>query len=134
MEYLINVGIEGLKRVLKNKGFSETEETKKLIKEFNENNNPVIEYVDYLENEGDNPMELKYIIEHFSCMKIYNGDYGFPNAQDKITGFKDWLISNGLKSMSFKNFIKSMKINFNLETSRKMKDYIKETYFITKGH
>ena len=134
MEYLIKIGIEGLKRVLNNKGFSETAETKQLIKEFNENNNPVIEYVDFLENEADNSMKLEYIIEHYSCTKIYNGDYDWQKPQERITGFKDWLSNNGLKAISFNNFIKNMKQNFNLKTERKMRHGRKETYFYLSGH
>lgn len=129
MEYLINVGVEGLKRVLKNKGFSESEETKQLLKEFNENNNPVIEYVDFLENEGENPMQLKYIIENYSCAKIYNGDYDWQKPQEKITGFNEWLSNNGLKTMSFKTFKDSMKQNFKVEIKRKLKNGKKERYF-----
>lgn len=134
MEYLIKVGIEGLKRVLKNKGFSETQETQQLLKEFNENNNPVIEYVDYLENEAENPMQLKHIIENYSCMTIYEGTEWNIDKEKQIVGFKDWLINNGLKTMSLKSFIKSMKLHFKLETKRKTKNGRKETYFFIKRH
>lgn len=134
MEYLIKVGIEGLKRVLKNKGFSETQETQQLLKEFNENNNPVIEYVDYLENEGKNPMKLEYIIENYSCMTIYEGTEWSVETQKQIVGFKNWSVSNGLKTIALKSFIKSMKLHFKLETGRKMKNGRKETYFFIKGH
>ena len=134
MEYLIKVGIEGLKRVLKNKGFSETQETQQLLKEFNENNNPVIEYVDYLENEGKNPMKLEYIIENYSCMTIYEGTEWSVETQKQIVGFKNWSVSNGLKTIALKSFIKSMKLHFKLETGRKKKNGRKETYFFIKGH
>lgn len=134
MEYLIKVGIEGLKRVLKNKGFSETQETQQLLKEFNENNNPVIEYVDYLENEAENPMQLKHIIENYSCMTIYEGTEWSVETQKQIVGFKNWSVSNGLKTIALKSFIKSMKLHFKLETGRKKKNGRKETYFFIKGH
>ena len=134
MEYLIKVGIEGLKRVLKNKGFSETQETQQLLKEFNENNNPVIEYVDYLENEAENPMQLKHIIENYSCMTIYEGTEWSVETQKQIVGFKNWSTSNGLKTIALKSFIKSMKLHFKLETKRKTKNGRKETYFFIKGH
>lgn len=129
MEYLIKVGIEGLKRVLKNKGFSETQETKQLLKEFNENNNPIIEYVDYLENEAENPMQLKHIIENYSCVTIYEGTEWNIDKEKQIIGFKDWLMNNGLKTMSFKTFKDSMKLHFKLDIKRKNKNGRKERYF-----
>ena len=134
MEYLIKVGIEGLKRVLKNKGFSETQETQQLLKEFNENNNPVIEYVDYLENEGKNPMKLEYIIENYSCMTIYESTEWSVETQKQIVGFKNWLVSNGLKTVSFKTFKDSMRQNFKLDIKRKTKNGKKERYFCFIDH
>lgn len=134
MEYLIKVGIEGLKRVLKNKGFSETQETQQLLKEFNENNNPVIEYVDYLENEGKNPMKLEYIIENYSCMTIYESVEWSVETQKQIVGFKNWLVSNGLKTVSFKTFKDSMRQNFKLDIKRKTKNGKKERYFCFIDH
>lgn len=51
IEYLIVVGIMGLKRIIQNKGFTETEETKQLLEEFNKNNNPVLSIIALLEEE-----------------------------------------------------------------------------------
>ena len=51
IEYLIVVGIMGLKRIIQNKGFTETEETKQLLEEFNKNNNPVLSIIAQLEDE-----------------------------------------------------------------------------------
>ena len=129
MEYLIYIGIEGLKRVLKNKGFSETEETKQLLKEFNENNNPIFEFVEYLENEGETPTKLEFILKDFSCQKIYNGTLGVIDPQGKMPSFNEWCVNNGLKKISYKSFIKNMKVQFNLDTERKTVKGIKETYF-----
>lgn len=133
MEYLIYIGIEGLKRVLKNKGFSETEETKQLLKEFNENNNPIFEFVEYLENDSPNPMTFDYIINHFSTQEIFEGK-GYilsdKNSSDYLVGYRTWAKNNGFNPLSFVNFKKSMQTNFNLEIKRREKNGSKKRYFI----
>ena len=133
MEYLIYIGIEGLKRVLKNKGFSETEETKQLLKEFNENNNPIFEFVEYLENDSPNPMTFDYIINHFSTQEIFEGvERTFPNdknSSDYLIGYRTWAKNNGFNPLSFANFKKSMTRNFDLEIKRTMKNGTRKFYF-----
>lgn len=42
MEYLINIGLEGLKRVLHNYAFTESESVEQALTEYEENNNPVL--------------------------------------------------------------------------------------------
>lgn len=42
MEYLINIGLQGLNRVLKNQSFTICEDVQKSIQEYEENNNPVL--------------------------------------------------------------------------------------------
>lgn len=51
IEYLIVVGIIGLKRIIQNKGFTETEGTRQLLEEFNRNNNPVLSIIALLEEK-----------------------------------------------------------------------------------
>lgn len=133
MEYLIYIGIEGLKRVLKNKGFSETEETKQLLKEFNENNNPIFEFVEYLENDSPNPMTFDFIINHFSTQEIFEGKGNIlsdKNTDDYLIGYRTWAKNNGFNPLSFVNFKKSMQTNFNLDIKRREKNGSKKRYFI----
>ena len=42
MKYLIRIGIEGLKRVLKNQKFTVSEKVQKELEEYEENNNPIL--------------------------------------------------------------------------------------------
>ena len=42
MEYLIKIGIEGLKRILKNQKFTQSEKVEKALSEYEENNNPIL--------------------------------------------------------------------------------------------
>ena len=132
MEYLIKVGIEGLKRVLKNKKFSETEKTKELLDKFNRNNNPLFEFVDYLENDSLIPMEFDYIINNYPCTAIFEGHFNVDNKQYELTGYKDWANKNGYKAISFNTFKENMCKNFNLDVKRLRKSGKQERYFIKK--
>lgn len=132
MEYLIIIGLIGLKRVLKNKRFSETEDTQKLLDEFNKNNNTILEYIDYLENEFFRNITLDQLITNYLCMKILNGVYEFPDTQDQLIGFNQWAIENGYQKVSIQTFKNNMCNQFNLEVKRIVRDGKKERFFIEK--
>ena len=132
MEYLIKVGIEGLKRVLKNKKFSETEKTKELLDKFNRNNNPLFEFIDYLENDSSIPMEFDYIINNYPCTAIFEGQFISSNNSENIVGYKEWANKNGYKPISFNTFKENMCKNFNLDVKRLRKSGKQERYFIKK--
>lgn len=52
-EYLIRLGIEGLKRVLQNREFTESQKVKNEIDEFERDNNPVILFLESLDVEQE---------------------------------------------------------------------------------
>ena len=54
MEYLIQLGIAGLKRILLNRGFTESGKVEKSIAEYEETNNPVLGFFKEVEVEGIN--------------------------------------------------------------------------------
>jgi putative DNA primase/helicase len=58
MEYLLNIALEGLKRVLKNRGFTEVESVTEEIKEYEKRNNPVVAFLDENEIEGEFTKEV----------------------------------------------------------------------------
>lgn len=65
MEYLIQVGIQGLKRILINQQFTESERVQAEIDEYEETNNPIIAFFKELdrseiENEPTNEVYKKY--------------------------------------------------------------------------
>ncbi|VIF92453.1 P4 family phage/plasmid primase [Clostridioides difficile] len=63
IEYLINLGLEGLKRVLKNRKFTVPDKVKKEIVEYEEVNNPILGFfkeVDKIENESTKEIYRKY--------------------------------------------------------------------------
>ena len=45
MQYLIHIGIDGLKRVLKNQAFTKSEKVTRQLEEYEENSNPVLLYL-----------------------------------------------------------------------------------------
>ena len=65
IEYLIKLGIEGLKRILQNQAFTQSEKVNSNMEEFEENNNPIIgffnEYPDLkIENETNTSVYMVY--------------------------------------------------------------------------
>lgn len=63
IEYLIQVGIEGLKRVLKNRRFTTSDKIQKELEEYEENNNPVLLFFKEepkIENEPTNAVYRQY--------------------------------------------------------------------------
>lgn len=64
MEYLILEGLKGLKRVLKNKGFTTSKKVEEELQEFDEMNNPILMYVkdygDEIMNNTTNEVYLSY--------------------------------------------------------------------------
>lgn len=65
IEYLIQLGIQGLKRVLQNQKFTESEKVQSEIDEYEENNNPIIGFFksiekDEIENEPTNQVYRQY--------------------------------------------------------------------------
>lgn len=51
LEYLIRLGINGLKRVLKNKSFTKSEKVQKELDEYEKNNNPILLFFDEVNEE-----------------------------------------------------------------------------------
>lgn len=65
MEYLIQAGIKGLKRVLENQGFTKANKVQKSLKEYEESNNPILLFFRELDecdvlNEPTNKVFRKY--------------------------------------------------------------------------
>lgn len=63
MEYLIQLGIAGLKRVLKNRKFTTSQKVEESLKEYEENNNPILLFFNEepkIENEPTNSVYMQY--------------------------------------------------------------------------
>ena len=88
IEYLIQLAVEGLKRILKNNDFTKSEKVQAEVDDFEKSNNPVLTFIDEYTEEGKN-------IENELTQKIYDDYVGF-------------CISGGFKAMTKTEFVKSV--------------------------
>lgn len=88
MEYLIQLGLKGLKRVLTNRGFTTSEKVQKEIEEYEEINNPIIGFFKECES-----------IENETTSKVYKE-------------YQEYCITNSLTPMSAGEFSKQVKKHF----------------------
>lgn len=93
MEYLIKLGIEGLKRVLANRKFTTSIKVQDELNEYEETNNPIIGFFKECESEEIN-------IENEPTNQVY-------------TKYKEFCIRNSLQELSSGEFSKQVKKYFN---------------------
>jgi putative DNA primase/helicase len=101
MEYLIVLGIEGLKRVIINNQFTKSEQVQHQLSEYEEENNPIIAFisevgVDAIENEATGDVYKRYQVfcaensmtpmSNIVFSKQINKRLGFESVQKKING------------------------------------------------
>ncbi|EGT4537065.1 DNA primase [Clostridioides difficile] len=108
IEYLINLGLEGLKRVLKNRKFTVPDKVKKEILEYEEVNNPILGFfkeVDKIENESTKEIYMKYQeycilnglqpISNVEFSRQVVKKFGYEIKDKKINGKKYRVFING---------------------------------------
>lgn len=110
IEYLILLGIKGLKRVLENQEFSESASVLKELEEYEESNNPIIgffkENVDItVENQSTNSVYMKY---------------------------NEYCLANNCQPMSKIEFSKQVKKRFDMDTKPKTVDGKVQRVFVRK--
>lgn len=103
MEYLIQLGIEGLKRILTNLAFTTTEKIQKELAEYNELNNPILAFFkerppEEIENQPTNEVYMWYqefcLSNHFQPMSRIEFSrqvvkrFDFSIVDKKISGKK----------------------------------------------
>lgn len=103
IQYLINLGIEGLKRILQNNGFTTSSELQRELQEYAENNNPILlffkdisedDIVNNVTKEVFNKYKEFCIINNFNPMsniefsKQVKKHFDFDIADKKINGKK----------------------------------------------
>lgn len=107
MEYLINLGLNALKRILENKAFTKSSLVEKQLEEYEENNNPILLFFKddpKIENEPTDEVFRKY---HEFCMangfnpmsniefsKQVKRHYGMEIKDKKIQGKKRRIFIN----------------------------------------
>ncbi len=94
IEYLINIGIEGLKRVLENQQFTQSDKVATRMEEFEESNNPVIAFL------NENP-DLQ--IENQTTSFVYSA-------------YAEYCMANGYKPMTKISLSKEITKRFGYES------------------
>ena len=110
VEYLIQLAISGLKRVLKNQAFTDSAKVKNELEEFEETNNPVVgffkEYTDIL-------------IENQTTASVY-------------TQYLEYCVTSGHQALSKIEFSKQVKRRFNVDIINKSVEGKVQKIFIKK--
>ncbi|NLZ47047.1 MAG: DNA primase, partial [Clostridiales bacterium] len=78
MEYLIVLGVQGLKRILENKGFSTSQKTQNAIEEYDRDNNPVLAFIRECKEE-----ERKIENEPVALVYQWYSKFCFENGLEK---------------------------------------------------
>lgn len=104
IKYLIKLSMDNLFNVLNNKGFTSTKETQIMLKEFEYENNPVLEFIEYQQvTYGEEFYRLK------SCNDIY----------EEFCEFNDeGIFSSEISKKTFGNYLKKT-LNLVSRTERK---------------
>lgn len=103
MEYLIKIGLEGLKRVLKNQKFTKSDRVEKELQEYEESNNPILGFfkeitLEEVENEPTRDVYRRYLVycsennlqplSNIEFSKQVKAKFGFDIVDRKINGKK----------------------------------------------
>lgn len=99
MEYLINIGIVGLKRVLTNRKFTTSFKVQKAMDEYEENNNPILGFFKECEDE-------EFRIENEPTNKVYKR-------------YQEYCLANSLQPMSNIEFSKQVNRILNMKIEDK---------------
>ena len=110
MEYLIQLGIKGLKRVLQNREFTTSQRVQKELKEYEENNNPVLLFFKEINIED---------IENNPTKDVYKK-------------YSEFCIANSFQPMSNIEFSKQVKKYYDVEIIDKTIKRVKYRIFVRK--
>lgn len=110
MEYLIQLGIKGLKRVLQNREFTSSQRVQKELREYEENNNPVLLFFKEISIED---------IENNPTKDIYKK-------------YSEFCIANSFQPMSNIEFSKQVKKYYDVEIIDKTIKRVKYRIFVRK--
>lgn len=110
IEYLIQLGIQGLKRVLQNQKFTESEKVQSEIDEYEENNNPIIGFFKSIEKDE---------IENEPTNQVYRQ-------------YQEYCLANSLQALSNIEFSKQVKRYFDFDVVDKRVGGKKCRIFISK--
>ena len=99
MEYLIQLGIQGLKRVLETRKYTTSSKVQEELEEYEERNNPLLMFVKDCEDED-------FLIDSEPTSKVYER-------------YKEFCLAESLQALSKIEFSRQMVKNFELKTINK---------------
>lgn len=99
MEYLIVLGINALKNIIANKGFTESAKVQEQLKEYEESNNPILGFFEECTMEG-------FQIENEQTDKVFKR-------------YKEYCLANNFNPMSKTEFSKQLCKKLNMTTKNK---------------
>ncbi len=110
IEYLIRLGIEGLKRVIINDEFTKSTKVQNQLNEYEEENNPIIAFIadsgiDMIENEPTNEVYKRYQVFCADNAMTPMSNIVFSKQINKRLGFK--VIQKKLNNVNRKIFVKA---------------------------
>jgi putative DNA primase/helicase len=109
LEYLILLGIKGLKRVLENQQFTKSEKVTKSIREYEETNNPIQLFfkeveVDEIVNEPTNEVYRKYT--EFCLANNFNAMSNVEFSKQVKKRFELEIVNKTIKGKKYRIFVK----------------------------
>lgn len=107
MEYLIQIGIVGLKRVLENQKFTTSKKVQKELEEYEENNNPVILF--FKENPKIENEPTKNVYKKYSEFCIANSFQAMSNIEFSKQVKKRYgldIVVKSIQSKQYRVFVK----------------------------
>ena len=104
IEYLIRLGVEGLRRILENAEFTKSEKVEEQIDEYENENNPIKAFIDecgveMIENEPTGDVYLRYKIFCADCGMQPMSNIIFSKQINKRLGFETIVTKIGGKSI-----------------------------------
>ena len=107
MEYLIQIGLAGLKRVLENRRFTTSMKVEKEIQEYEENNNPILLFFKEepkIENEPTNKVYMKYT--EFCVANSFTPMSNIEFSKQVKKRFDFDIVNKTLKGKKYRIFVK----------------------------
>jgi putative DNA primase/helicase len=111
MSYLINLGITGLKRVLANRGFTISDKVEREIKEYEQTNNPILQFFEELELDDIINQSTKQVFKRYS----------------------EFCLANNFTPLSNIEFSKQVKKNYPVEIVSKRIKGVVNRVFVLRG-
>lgn len=81
MEYLVQLGLQGLRRVLDNQGFTTNQKVQENLKEYEENNNPILLFLQDIEERDVVGKQTKFVYQKYAEFCISNSYQQLSNIE-----------------------------------------------------